>query len=61
MRAFQIHGESDLKHETYLSSQPTCKESLKVGSCSFYCIIVLLTYFLHCRKATFYKEILKFQ
>ena len=34
---------------------------LKVGSWSFEGILVLLIYFLNCRKAPFYEEISKFQ
>ena len=39
----------------------SCFQELKVGSLSFEGIIILLIYFLNCRKPLFYKEISKFQ
>ena len=34
--------------------------TLKVGSFSFECIIILLIYFINCQKALFYKEMSNF-
>lgn len=34
---------------------------LKVCSCCFECIMILLIYFLNCRKALFYRELSQFQ